>query len=297
MMLVLRKLLVGYDTVLNVWADPRTSRWSLMGSLFPVLGILIFYLYFVKRIGPQIMMYREPFKLRKLMMAYNAIQILACSFLVWKSFRLAWGGNYKLVCQPVDYSNSEHAIEVARTVYLYFVIKLTDLLDTVFFVFRKKQSHISFLHVYHHAGMVILSWCASKYLPGGHGTSLGVINSMVHIVMYGYYLLSLIDSKYKNSPWWKKHITQLQMLQFLFNVVHFSTLAITPDCEYPPWLAAVIIPQNLFMFMLFGDFYRKAYFGKSSTENDVKNENSSSVKNGYGDKQHRRKVLLSHYDD
>lgn len=56
---------------------------------------------------------------------------------------------------------------------MYFIMKVFDLLDTVFFVLRKKQSQISFLHVYHHAGMAFGTWVATKFLAGGHITFLG----------------------------------------------------------------------------------------------------------------------------
>lgn len=63
--------------------------------------------------------------------------------------------------------------QITRMVWLYFLIKLFDLLDTVFFVLRKKQQQISFLHVYHHTGMTFGTWVCTKFLPGGHITLLG----------------------------------------------------------------------------------------------------------------------------
>jgi hypothetical protein len=36
----------------------------------------------------------------------------------------------------------------------------------IFFVLRKKDKQISFLHVYHHASQVIFTWACLKYLPG-----------------------------------------------------------------------------------------------------------------------------------
>jgi len=37
----------------------------------------------------------------------------------------------------------------------------------VFFIVRKKNSQVTFLHVYHHATMIINWWMAAKYLPVG----------------------------------------------------------------------------------------------------------------------------------
>ena len=36
----------------------------------------------------------------------------------------------------------------------------------VFFVLRKKQSHVTFLHVYHHTNMVLSTWIYLKYIKG-----------------------------------------------------------------------------------------------------------------------------------
>jgi hypothetical protein len=36
----------------------------------------------------------------------------------------------------------------------------------VFFVLRKKDRQVSFLHVYHHASQVLYTWAYLKYLPG-----------------------------------------------------------------------------------------------------------------------------------
>lgn len=58
-------------------------------------------------------------------------------------------------------------------VYIYFLAKISELLDTVFFVLRKKERQISFLHMYHHTVMPMISWGATKYYPGGHGTFIG----------------------------------------------------------------------------------------------------------------------------
>jgi hypothetical protein len=67
--------------------------------------------------------------------------------------------------------------------HYYFLSKVIDLFDTVFFVLKKKQTHVSFLHVYHHSGMVLLSWIGLKYVAGGHSVFMGLINSFVHILM------------------------------------------------------------------------------------------------------------------
>ncbi|XP_033609633.1 elongation of very long chain fatty acids protein 7-like [Cryptotermes secundus] len=175
---------------------------------------------------------------------------------------LGWGTKYHVFCQPIDYSNTETATQMARTVWLYFILKVVDLLDTVFFVLRKKNNQISFLHVYHHGMMVILTWATTKFLPGGHGTFLGYTNSIVHAVMYAYYFITSMWPEYKGSFWWKKYITQLQMIQFVLIGLHASTALVIENCEYPTFMALTMIIQSIIMFKLFYDFYQRAYVKK-----------------------------------
>lgn len=119
-------------------------------------------------------------------------------------------------CSPVDYSNDEFALFVLNLVWLYFVTKLIDLLDTVFFVLRKKSRQISFLHVYHHVMMCLVGLVGTRYIGGGHSIFVGVLNSFVHVCMYTYYLLAAYDSSYQNNIWWKKYITVLQIVSSNF---------------------------------------------------------------------------------
>lgn len=126
---------------------------------------------------------------------------------------------------------------VTRCSYIYFLLKLLDLFDTVnlcgvewkcclklrflfctfyqvFFVLRKKTDQVTFLHTYHHAGMLAMTYFHIKFMSGGgHGVFLGLVNSYVHLVMYGYYLLTSMKINVASS--WKKFITQIQMVRRL----------------------------------------------------------------------------------
>lgn len=54
------------------------------------------------------------------------------------------------------------------------------------------------------------------------------------------------------------------------------------SCNYPKFVIIVLVPQNLFMFALFTDFYIKAYVKKKTTKvpvaiDEVAKEKSSSA--------------------
>ncbi len=48
---------------------------------------------------------------------------------------------------------------------------------------------------------------------GEQGVIVGVVNSFVHVVMYGYYFLAALGPEVQKYLWWKKYITRLQMVR------------------------------------------------------------------------------------
>lgn len=214
-------------------------------------------------------------------------------------------------CQECDYSPNERGLMELKLTYFYFLLKVLDLLDTViwlmtcvdgwkrkklfthsqklFIVLKKKSSHLSFLHCYHHSFMVVGTYAGVRWVPGGHGLLLGFLNVFVHAFMYFYYFLTAVRPEVKQSIWWKRHITQFQLvrrrifhgqrqqiafhrqfsssqLQFAVLTVAFMRACFTVNCGYPKFWLWVMVIQNTFMFALFADFYRKAYFKKSEAQ-------------------------------
>ncbi|XP_073950587.1 very long chain fatty acid elongase AAEL008004-like isoform X1 [Choristoneura fumiferana] len=262
MALILKGAVRLYYYLNDEIADPRTENWFLMRTPWPGMAIIVVYLMSVFQWLPRFMAKRPAYDLRSVIAAYNALQILLCGYVVFKSLTLGWFSHYRLFCQPVD--EGPHGVEYAWHVcYGYFYIKIIDLLDTVFFLLRKKQNQVTFLHVYHHFGMIAVAWGIVKWVPGGHMTMLVTINSFVHMVMYTYYLLTSWDDSFKYSLWWKKYVTQIQILQFSYLMIHFGALLVKRECRFPPQPAYIMFPQNLFMVLMFGDFYYRTYLKTS----------------------------------
>ncbi|XP_072940389.1 very long chain fatty acid elongase 1-like [Epargyreus clarus] len=281
MAVVLKKLWTAYDLVSEQLPDPRTRSWPFVVKPPVGIAILVLYAVLVLKWGPKWMKNRQPFNLDKILIVYNIVQILACAYIFIEMLVYAWATEYQWVCEPLDFSETPKALNVARFVYHYHLTKYLDLLDTVFFVLRKKFNQVSFLHVFHHIAMVMVSWGALSYLPGGHGAFIGLINTFVHVVMYSYYLLTVIDPAARESAWWKKHITQLQILQLALYCLYISLVMVIPNCAYPAWPAYVVVPNDFFLLCLFVDFYIKTYVKKkpqTKAENKIqqkKTEESS----------------------
>ena len=59
----------------------------------------------------------------------------------------------------------------------YFFSKFIDLLDTIFFIMRKKYNQVSALHVIHHSTLPWLSWWGPRFVGGGHAGFGPFLNS------------------------------------------------------------------------------------------------------------------------
>ncbi|KAJ4442273.1 hypothetical protein ANN_12140 [Periplaneta americana] len=169
-----------------------------------------------------------------------------------------WLLEYSYKCQPVDYSNNPTALRMANLCWWYYLSKFTEFMDTIFFVLRKKDNQVTVLHLYHHTVTPLETWICVKFIAGGHGTFSNLVNNIVHIVMYFYYMVSAMGPKYQKYLWWKKHLTLLQLLQFTLVFIHSAQVLIF-DCGYPKFVAGLLLFHSVIFFVLFFDFYQKAY--------------------------------------
>ncbi|CAK9831892.1 Elongation of very long chain fatty acids protein [Anthophora retusa] len=254
---------------------PMTQDWFLVSEIGPLLIILVSYVYFSTSAGPRYMKDRKPYELRNLMILHNFIQVLISGYLFYEGLMAGWLFDYDLYCQPVDYSDNPQAMRMARAVHLYYMSKLIELLDTVFFVLRKKNRQISTLHVYHHTLMPVCGWIGAKFLPNGHGTLLGVINCFIHVIMYTYYMLSSIGPQMNKYLWWKRYLTTLQLVQF--SIIFFHSIQLFFNgCNYPKLIAVLLTLNSTIFIYMFGAFYLQTYIKDEKRKAD---ERSTAMRN------------------
>jgi elongation of very long chain fatty acids protein 7 len=173
--------------------------------------------------------------------------------------------------------------QIWNNAWWYFFSKVIELLDTVFFVLRKKQNQVTFLHVYHHTITALFSWGYLKYLPGEQGLVIGFLNTSVHIIMYFYYMIAALGPKYQKYIWWKRYMTWIQLTQFGIMLVFLLAIWIM-NCRQHRSLTYFFAVNVLVFMYLFADFYRKAYVKKrvlaeqQALENDNNNTVGSKIK-------------------
>ena len=286
--------------ILDKNADQRTTDWFMMSSPFPTLFICLSYVYGVKVLGPKLMENRKPFQLKNALIIYNLFQMVFSAWLFYESLMGGWWDQYSFRCQPVDYSNNPTAVRMVHACWWYYFSKFTEFMDTIFFVLRKKNDHVSTLHVIHHGCMPMSVWFGVKFTPGGHSTFFGLLNTFVHIVMYTYYLLAAMGPRLQPYLWWKKYLTVFQMIQFIAVMIHaFQLLFI--DCNYPKAFVWWIGLHATMFFFLFNEFYQQSYqqrrkpVANGMKKDHQQNHQANGVTNGTNSNSSGRRDAADYY--
>ncbi|KAL7292497.1 elongation of very long chain fatty acids protein AAEL008004-like [Trichogramma pretiosum] len=264
-------LVNGYKDMMSNQSDPRVKDWAMMSSPFPTVAICLGYAYFSKVLGPKLMENRKPFNLRRILIFYNLAQTIFSTWIFYEYLMSGWARGYSFRCQPVDYTESPLGLRMAATCWWYYFSKFTEFFDTLFFILRKKNQHVSTLHVIHHGIMPFSVWMGLKFAPGGHSTFFALLNTFVHIVMYFYYMIAAMGPEYQKYIWWKKYLTTFQMVQFVAIMTHQFQLLFT-ECDYPRTFMIWIGLHGLLFLGLFSDFYKTKYTGS-----DKKRKGGSAV--------------------
>ncbi|KRT79802.1 hypothetical protein AMK59_8244 [Oryctes borbonicus] len=266
-MSIISWIIDSHDYILKQWGDPRLEGYYFTGSFWGLLAVIIAYLCFVTFLGPTLMEKRKPFNLKSAIIIYNIIQVICCAYL-FIMITIYVLPHTNVFCAPCDRSQTVRGYLTSKLMYQYFLLKITDFLDTIFFVLKKSNRQITFLHVYHHVMMAICSWIGVELAPGGSSIYLEYINSFVHMVMYSYYLLCVVYGTSKVS-WFKKQVTRLQLVQFCCLIVIYASPLLQPTCAYPRWTCWLSLVLNGHMLYAFGNFYHTTYI-KHGKEKPVK---------------------------
>lgn len=140
----------------------------------------------------------------------------------------------------------------------------------------------------------------SSFLPGGHSTFFGLLNTFVHIVMYTYYLLAAMGPRLQPYLWWKKYLTVFQMIQFIAVMIHaFQLLFI--DCNYPKAFVWWIGLHATMFFFLFNEFYQQSYqqrrkpVANGMKKDHQQNHQANGVTNGTNSNSSGRRDAADYY--
>ena len=121
--------------------------------------------------------------------------------------------------------------------------------------------------------MPIYGYVMVRWLPGGHETFGGTLNSLIHVFMYSYYFLASLGPQMQKYLWWKKYLTGLQMIQFVI-VFTRSVIVITGivECGFPRFFSLISASITVLFFAMFMQFYRDTYRQKNYVKNSSTNK-------------------------
>ncbi|KAA0705005.1 Elongation of very long chain fatty acids protein 2 [Triplophysa tibetana] len=258
--------------------DTRVRGWLLLDSYTPTFLLTITYLLTIY-LGTKYMRSRPAYSLKNVLLLYNFSVTLLSFYMLVELISAVWSAGYRLQCQGL-YETGDADIRVAKVLWWYYFSKLIEFLDTIFIVLRKKNSQISLLHVYHHASMFNIWWCVLNWIPCGQSFFGPMLNSFIHILMYSYYGLSTIPSMQKYL-WWKRYLTQAQLVQFALTITHTVSAWIVP-CGFPLGCLKFQTFYMVTLVILFVNFYLQTYRKKrldsdrmTKTGGDLRNINHS----------------------
>lgn len=245
---------------LREMGDPRTKDYPLVVNPAFVFPLVIAYLYFVKISGPRWMKEREPFQIMNIIRIYNCVMVVINAVFLYILLKFTYlpGGRYNLWCQGITGKIDDEMARYYKFGWIFVSLRYFDLLDTVFFVLRKKFTHITQLHVIHHTIVALNAWFWVLYAPEGQPAFSLIINVFVHTIMYAYYFLATLGPEVQRYLWWKKYLTTIQIVQFVLSIGHMA-IPLFVDCGFPRHLLIFAIPQTFMILCLFVNFYIQSY--------------------------------------
>uniref|UniRef100_A0A3B4CX49 Elongation of very long chain fatty acids protein n=1 Tax=Pygocentrus nattereri TaxID=42514 RepID=A0A3B4CX49_PYGNA len=229
-----QKVQLFYQWILEN-GDKRTEGWLLVHSPVPVSCVFLSYLL-IMWIGPRLMAHRQPVNIRALLIAYYLAMVCLSAYTFYEFTASSWLAGYNLLCQTVDYSESPLALRMANACWWFYLSQVIELSDTIFIILWKRNSQLTFLHVYHHGCMIFNWWARVKYVAGGQSFLSGLINSLVHMLMYLYYGLAALGPHMHKQLRWKRCLTFMQLVsKFTCNThsnLYFTVTSVnSPDIE------------------------------------------------------------------
>jgi len=198
---------------------------------------------------------------------YNFIQIYLCSYMTLEAIILAQRHNYGWFplteCNILNFSNSV----MAPLMWIYYMSKMLDWFDTLFIILGNKGKQFSFLHVYHHSSVWVITWLGLQIAYDSENFFTIGFNAFIHVIMYTYYLISMhipkvmdsVTGKPKYSIWWKQHLTTLQMIQFIAMVTSAVLILYNGCYQMAPRYGTVYRGYVTSIFLLFLNFFVRAY--------------------------------------
>ena len=252
--------------------DTRVRDWPLMNP-YHMAAVVAAYLILIPTLAAIMKQRAKPVNVRLFATLHNINLTLLSLYMFVEIVRQAVTHRYSLFGNGVDHSSSGYAM--ARILYIFYLSKTLEFLDTVIMCLKQNYRQITFLHVYHHASIFVIWWLIVYFAPGGEAYFSAALNSFVHVVMYGYYLWSSYAPKLKDGQRphllhparYKQYITSMQLTQFVAMFVQACYDLLVTN-SYPRYCVWILFFYMLTMIALFANFFVQSYLKRGGTAKD-----------------------------
>jgi len=190
---------------------------------------------------------------------YNFLQIFLSGHIAVEGVKLMYRHNIYIFftshdqCTVYDPTNPL----VMNYVWLFYMTKILDFMDTFFIIVSGKTSQFTFLHIYHHFYLLIIFWINTNVAVGNEMFACIMVNAFVHTLMYSYYLISM----HTENIWWKKYLTVIQITQFVLLMIN-GALEYRVDCAMPRRVRQMYLFTMFIFIVLFSKLYFATYSRK-----------------------------------
>jgi elongation of very long chain fatty acids protein 4 len=195
--------------------------------------------------------------------AYNIVQVMLCSWMCIEAGVQAYKHEYKILIPCEKFNQTEPAM--GFVLYVFYLSKILDFMDTIFIIAECRWAQLSFLHVYHHFSIFLFYWLNLNVGYDGDVFLTIVLNGAIHTVMYTYYFVSLHMNK-GQGIWWKAGLTMSQMIQFVLMNLQAGYLIWTGCDTFPINIVKAYFYYILTLLALFMHFFIQDNFFKKKNK-------------------------------
>jgi len=183
--------------------------------------------------------------------------VLFCLFArSWIEIILKKGFSDGLICDADQFGFDR----MQDLIYIFLLSKYYEFIDTIFLIIKNPTKPVPSLHFIHHTLTMWVIWAG--YETRFTVMSIAcVINLFIHTIMYGYWAAKGVYPRY--NPWWKKHLTQFQMIQFGANMIGLllwkAQSTNTTTCSGSMAVYYAVQGTMIIFLILFALWYGKKY--------------------------------------
>jgi elongation of very long chain fatty acids protein 1 len=135
-----------------------------MKTPLPLIATFLVYFLIVFKIAPAYMKDRKPLNISRIIQIYNVLQVIACAYFVYQFHGI--GFTFRNTWKCVNDIQPNLQKKSFDLVWWFILLRAAELVETVFFILRKKQNQVSNLHLYHHISTLVVVWSGLKYQIG-----------------------------------------------------------------------------------------------------------------------------------